>query len=130
MRGLCRLGAARRNDDQCCNHAEVEQGRRKGGRNKSRHGIEHAREERHETDQKQIGKGDPRQEDRQIELLRRVDPFRGERPNESRHCQFEDEREQEKCWEEDGKTFLGKRAETCLVHEMQAGTRRRPRSRP
>ena len=60
----------KRRQRQRHHHRQVEKNRRRRGAGEAMHDVEHAAIERHQRDQQQIGKGDPRQLDRKPPLLR------------------------------------------------------------
>ena len=98
------VGAALREEDQRQHHAEVEQRGRKGGSGEARQAVEDAGPQRHQADQDQVGKGDPREVGRKLQLLARIARNGGD---EGRHDELEDEGEDHQRREEDRKHFFG-----------------------
>jgi hypothetical protein len=96
-----------RHEQQRPDQRDVEQGRRERGRGEARQRIEYAREERHQANEDQIGKGDLRQIDREGELLRLVAPAGADYPHEGRHEDDENDGDRHQDRHEHGQHFLG-----------------------
>ncbi len=101
-------GREERREQQREHHGEIEQDRRRGGGSEARHRLQHAREQRNEADEEQIGKGDPRQLDRQLELARHLLIGARHRPDAGRHEDFEERGEQQQGRHEDRQHVGGK----------------------
>ena len=84
-----RVAGARkeRGQRQRHHHRQIEEDRRRGGTGEAVHDVEHAAIERHQRDQQQVGKGDPRQRDREFAAGRVVGEARREDADHLRHEQ-------------------------------------------
>ena len=105
-------------------HRKVEEDRRRGRPRKAVHDVEHAAIKRHQRNQQQIGKGDPRQLDRQPALLGVLGEARREDAHGLRHEQPGDHqqdhlRQKQQC--EDAIREQARRRLAALAMDMRIG---------
>ena len=79
------------------------------------HHVEHAAIERHQRDQQQIGKGDPRQLDRQPPLLGIVGEARRENAHRLRHEQPGDHQQNQLRGKQQREDAVGEQSRRCLA---------------
>jgi hypothetical protein len=104
--GLDRARAALRRQQQRDDQREVQQRRREGGDGEARQRVEHARQERNEADEDEIGEGDAGEHHRELELAGHLVIFRRHQPDEARHDDLEDERDQHQARHEHRQHFV------------------------
>ena len=89
---MARAGKERR-QRQRRHHRQIEEDRRRRGAGEAVHHVEHAAIERHQRDQQQIGKGDPRQLDRELAALGILGKARRQDGDHLRHEQPGDDQQ-------------------------------------
>ncbi len=92
-------------EDQRGQHGEVQQGGGEGRGREPRNAVEDAGEQGNEADQEQVREGDPRQVGREVELGAGI---AGDRRDEERHDDLEEQGEDDQSRDEDRQNFLGK----------------------
>ncbi len=96
-----------RHKEQRGEHDNVEQSRCKCSCREFVHGVQHARIERDEADQHQIGEGEAGEPVGQLKLSRIACIARSEEPDQSRHGELADDREGEQRRQKDCEHFFG-----------------------
>ena len=99
--------AAGVDEDERGDQERVEEGRREGRRDEAAEAVERAGEQGDDRDQEQIGKGDPAQQHRQVELRGIGGKAGREREGEPDHRQLGEDGEDEQRRGEPGHRLLG-----------------------
>ena len=105
----------RRQQQDGADQAQVEQNGRGGGGGEAPQGIEHPGHQRYQGNEQQVGKGDPGQGHRQIELFRIIDKAGGESDHGPRHGQFDDDDEDQQGPHQDAERLFGEGVGLFLV---------------
>ena len=125
--GVAGAGKERR-QRQRRHHRKVEKDRRRRGAGEAVHDVEHAAIERHQRDQQQIGKRDPRQRDREFAANRIVGKPRRQYGDHLRHEQPSQRQQNQLRQEQQGEDAIGEqpgRGFAALAAHMRVGRHER-----
>ena len=119
----------KRRQRQRHHHREIEEDRRRRRAGKAMHDVEHAAIERHQRDQQQIGKGDPRQLDREPPLLGVLGEARRENAHGLRHEQPGDDEQDQLREKQQREDAVGEQSRRRLAASRHGHAHRPARTR-